>query len=220
MPCQKLKIRRKMRKGSLGKSRFFFWPPALWRDLGRIPLKLQQLKFQQRKGFSLVELLTVVAILGVLSAVAVPTYTRYRKQAGLKALAADAKNIKKAILACSAMFPFSSCDSAAEIEIEVVNLRPAQKHSPNVCFRFEREIGGIVYKQCVSVNTSSGAASETNSEPFCYKVTQSPPPPPITYTYTKHPDSIECNSAADCPSDYNTCHTGNQGTCNTTAQCA
>ena len=57
-------------------------------------------KKKQRKGFSLVELLTTVGIIGILSAVAIPSYNKYRQNAAEAAAENSAENLIKAFQAC------------------------------------------------------------------------------------------------------------------------
>ena len=129
-------------------------------------------KKQKSKGFSLIELLVVVGIMGILAAVAIPAYNKYRKNAAIGAMASDASNIARATMACATVNPFSSCITKAGAGVDnVAGISAGLGKSPKICFEFSREISGIIYKQCVSVDTGKGTQSQTNSEPFCYDET-------------------------------------------------
>ena len=64
---------------------------------------------KNKKGFSLVELMVVVAIMGVLSAIAIPSYSNYRKTAKKSAYKADLVSLHKGWLAFSVELD-SFCD--------------------------------------------------------------------------------------------------------------
>ena len=49
--------------------------------------------FTNQKGFTLVELLVVIAIIGILSTIAVPQFSEYRKRAHDSAARSDIRNI-------------------------------------------------------------------------------------------------------------------------------
>jgi type II secretion system protein G len=51
-------------------------------------------KPRQNKGFTLIELLVAVAIIGVLTVIAIPQFSTYREKAYHSASASDLKNIK------------------------------------------------------------------------------------------------------------------------------
>jgi prepilin-type N-terminal cleavage/methylation domain-containing protein len=50
-------------------------------------------------GFTLVELMVVIAIIGILAAIAVPNYMRYRKKAEIAEIASNLKNFKTGFIA-------------------------------------------------------------------------------------------------------------------------
>ena len=64
------------------------------------------------KGFSLIELLIVIAIIGVLAAVAIPAYNRYLDQAGASVVDGSLNQIKKAFPTCLTLDGFAACATA------------------------------------------------------------------------------------------------------------
>jgi len=61
--------------------------------MNQIRLRLEKVK-QKKKGFTLVELIVVIAIIGILAAVLLPRYFGFADQARISSAISDAKNIR------------------------------------------------------------------------------------------------------------------------------
>lgn len=84
-------------------------------------------RLQRKKGFTMVELIVVVAIIGVLAAILVPTMLGYTVQSRITSVNSTASDLQKAInlflteANTQQYGMFASRDSATEMQIKIVN---------------------------------------------------------------------------------------------------
>ncbi len=148
---------------------------------------------QKEKGFTLIELMIVVAIIGILAAIAIPQFAKYRVKAYNSAAESDLRNIMTAEEATYADSQAYVNDAGAQGAGSGVTSLPAAlvgaKLSKNVTARINTDTNGSVYAAFTGHNKGDRAYGGDSTGTVAYKTATAPDTTASGQTETAVPSS-------------------------------
>ena len=156
---------------------------------------------KSKKGFSLLEVLVGVTIIGIITAIAVPRFTNYRDTAALTAASSTGQNVAKAYNLCTATK--SNCASLTDLNIACETCGTPVDGSTAFCVPMTQTISGKAFRACVHINKSNGAiAQQYGGEfKFCHKKCKLTTPANCTNVgdVVVNTTIKKCDNDSDCP---------------------
>ena len=133
---------------------------------------------RKEKGFTLIELMIVVAIIGILAAIAIPQFAKYRVKAYNSAAESDLRNIMTAEEATYADTQKYVNDAGAQGAGGGVTTLPSQlvgaKLSKNVTARINTDANGSVYAAFTGHNKGDRSYGGDSTGAIGYKTSATP----------------------------------------------
>ena len=174
---------------------------------------------KNNKGFSLLEVLVGVSIIGIVSAIAVPQFTSYRENASLTSSNASLKNIEKSFELCMTVKgQVSDCDDLGKINIDC-DICSTTKGSGKFCGQIQTQVGGKTFQACWD-NTNKQIAYGGDFK-ICYGNNGT--------NVVPYPNIKKCDEPTDCTSSLPPSWTasseeckaegGSKGTCTASGDC-
>ncbi|MBT82195.1 MAG: hypothetical protein CL587_17590 [Alteromonadaceae bacterium] len=119
---------------------------------------MKNVNAQNQKGFTLIELMIVVAIIGILAAVALPAYQNYTKKAKFSEVVAATQSLKTAIEICAQTEGgFTSCTQATNgVPADIASGGPGNLES--IVWANASNTAGTI---TATADTGNGLAGET-----------------------------------------------------------
>ena len=125
---------------------------------------------KKKRGFSLIELMVVVAIMGILASIGIPQYLRYRDSAAWGRIDTELRNTHRAFVTCISTMAFEQCDALNELglaDLEDVSASGGMAMTGDFCVGITRMIGALEAEGCVNINAFSTNRVFTLNQSTC-----------------------------------------------------
>jgi len=193
------------------------------------------------KGLSLLEVMVTVGIIGIISAIALPSYNRYRHNAAISSILSSMRNISNANVACKAAGGTAvSCGTLGQLGLTASNCPGCKvatsSTGDNFCAEQSRTVGAKSYRSCIQVDQDDrivnflvvdSTAGQADANKICHcEVTAVPDDTTTTNIDESVPalhfvqgNGVRCTANSQCDCTGVTVTNGQGNAVNSTATC-